>query len=77
MPWAHEAEFYLFMCLTIIFISFHRFTVSVPLLLQVKDTGCGISPQDLSHVFTKFAHTQSGGNRGFNGSGLGLAICKR
>ncbi|KAG0548004.1 hypothetical protein BDA96_01G129500 [Sorghum bicolor] len=44
--------------------------------LQVKDTGCGISPQDLPHVFTKFAHPQSGGNRGFNGSGLGLAICK-
>jgi ethylene receptor len=46
-------------------------------LLQVKDTGCGIGPQDLPHVFTKFAHPQSGGNRGFNGSGLGLAICKR
>lgn len=45
--------------------------------VQVKDTGCGISLQDLSHVFTKFAHTQSGGNRGYNGSGLGLAICKR
>ncbi|KAM0887671.1 hypothetical protein ACQ4PT_028861 [Festuca glaucescens] len=46
--------------------------------VQVKDTGCGISPQDLSHVFTKFAHTQSGGNQGYNnGSGLGLAICKR
>uniref|UniRef100_A0A804M2F9 histidine kinase n=1 Tax=Zea mays TaxID=4577 RepID=A0A804M2F9_MAIZE len=47
------------------------------LKVQVKDTGCGIGPQDLPHVFTKFAHPQSGGNRGFNGSGLGLAICKR
>ncbi|AQK63659.1 ethylene receptor1-14 [Zea mays] len=47
------------------------------LKVQVKDTGCGVSPQDLPHVFTKFAHPQSGGNRGFNGSGLGLAICKR
>ncbi|KAL5683552.1 hypothetical protein ACJX0J_009937, partial [Zea mays] len=46
------------------------------LKVQVKDTGCGIGPQDLPHVFTKFAHPQSGGNRGFNGSGLGLAICK-
>ncbi|KAJ4802246.1 Ethylene receptor [Rhynchospora pubera] len=45
--------------------------------VQVKDTGCGISPQDIPHVFTKFAHSQSGGNRGYNGSGLGLAICKR
>ncbi|KAJ3691687.1 hypothetical protein LUZ61_020851 [Rhynchospora tenuis] len=47
------------------------------LRVQVKDTGCGISPQDIPHVFTKFAHTQIGGNRGYSGSGLGLAICKR
>ncbi|AQK63655.1 ethylene receptor1-14 [Zea mays] len=53
------------------------FTFLLLTLLQVKDTGCGVSPQDLPHVFTKFAHPQSGGNRGFNGSGLGLAICKR
>ncbi|CAD6343951.1 unnamed protein product [Miscanthus lutarioriparius] len=45
------------------------------LKVQVKDTGCGIGPQDVPHVFTKFAHP--GGNRGLNGSGLGLAICKR
>ncbi|KAL6847484.1 hypothetical protein ACP4OV_023337 [Aristida adscensionis] len=46
------------------------------LKVQVKDTGCGISPQDLPHVFTKFAHAQSG-DGGYDGSGLGLAICKR
>lgn len=44
---------------------------------QVKDTGCGISPQDIPHVFTKFAQAQTGGSRGYSGSGLGLAICKR
>jgi signal transduction histidine kinase len=53
------------------------FTFLLLTLLQVKYTDCGVSPQDLHHVFTKFAHPQSGGNRGFNGSGLGLAICKR
>nr|ABD66593.1 ethylene receptor [Lilium formosanum x Lilium longiflorum] len=47
------------------------------LRVQVKDTGCGISAQDLPHIFTKFAQTQSGANRGCSGSGLGLAICKR
>lgn len=47
------------------------------LKVQLKDTGCGISPQDLPHVFTKFAQTQPGVNRGYNGSGLGLAICRR
>ncbi|OAY68625.1 putative ethylene response sensor 1, partial [Ananas comosus] len=47
------------------------------LRVQVKDTGCGISPQDIPHVFTKFAQAQTGGSRGYSGSGLGLAICKR
>ncbi|KAL6591075.1 hypothetical protein ACP70R_050128 [Stipagrostis hirtigluma subsp. patula] len=47
------------------------------LKVQVKDTGCGISPQDLPRVFTKFADAHSEGDRGYDGSGLGLAICKR
>nr|QGT40626.1 ethylene response 1 [Tulipa gesneriana] len=47
------------------------------LRVQVKDTGCGISSQDLPHLFTRFAQTQNGANRGCSGSGLGLAICKR
>ncbi|KAL6591074.1 hypothetical protein ACP70R_050127 [Stipagrostis hirtigluma subsp. patula] len=47
------------------------------LKVQVKDTGCGISPQDLPRVFTKFANAHSEGDRGYDGSGLGLAICKR
>lgn len=46
-------------------------------MLQVKDTGCGISSQDLPHVFTKFARSQHGANKGYSGSGLGLAISKR
>ncbi|XP_020114128.1 probable ethylene response sensor 1 isoform X2 [Ananas comosus] len=45
--------------------------------VQVKDTGCGINSQDLPHLFTKFAHTQNGANKGYSGCGLGLAICKR
>lgn len=47
------------------------------LRVQVKDTGCGISPQDLPHLFTKFARSQNGANKNYNGTGLGLAICKR
>ncbi|KAM0951162.1 putative histidine kinase [Dioscorea sansibarensis] len=47
------------------------------LRVQVRDTGCGISPQDLPHIFTKFVHTQNGASKGNSGSGLGLAICKR
>ncbi|XP_004494397.1 ethylene response sensor 1 [Cicer arietinum] len=45
--------------------------------VQVKDSGCGIPPQDIPHLFTKFTQSQSGPVRSSSGSGLGLAICKR
>ncbi|KAK9161635.1 hypothetical protein Syun_007976 [Stephania yunnanensis] len=47
------------------------------LRVQVKDSGCGISPQDLPHLFTKFAQSRGGTNRNNDGAGLGLALCKR
>nr|GEU95400.1 ethylene receptor 1 [Tanacetum cinerariifolium] len=45
--------------------------------VQVKDTGIGISQQDLPKLFTKFAENQAPASRNSGGSGLGLAICKR
>ncbi|ESW35141.1 hypothetical protein PHAVU_001G210200 [Phaseolus vulgaris] len=45
--------------------------------VQVKDSGCGIPPQDIPHLFTKFAQSRSGPARPSSGAGLGLAICKR
>lgn len=45
------------------------------LRIQVRDSGCGISPQDIPLVFTKFAQATS--NRSTGGEGLGLAICRR
>nr|XP_027064196.1 ethylene receptor [Coffea arabica] len=47
------------------------------LRVQVKDTGSGISPQDIPKLFTKFAQSQSLAAKNSGGSGLGLAICKR
>lgn len=47
------------------------------LRVQVKDTGMGISQQDIPKLFTKFAESQSPATRNPGGSGLGLAICKR
>ncbi|KAJ9672780.1 hypothetical protein PVL29_026131 [Vitis rotundifolia] len=47
------------------------------LRVQVKDSGSGIDPQDISKLFTKFAQSQSLAARNSGGSGLGLAICKR
>ncbi|XP_047315855.1 probable ethylene response sensor 1 [Impatiens glandulifera] len=47
------------------------------LRVQVKDSGCGITSQDLPYVFTKFSQSNIGSNRIHTGVGLGLAICKR
>jgi NADPH-dependent 2,4-dienoyl-CoA reductase/sulfur reductase-like enzyme/rhodanese-related sulfurtransferase len=45
-------------------------------VLTVKDTGCGIAPEDLKNIFTPFFRSAS--NRGsVAGTGLGLAIVKR
>lgn len=47
------------------------------LRVQVRDTGCGISSQDIPLVFTKFAEARTASNRSSGGEGLGLAICRR
>nr|UPN65599.1 ethylene receptor [Lonicera macranthoides] len=47
------------------------------LLVQVKDSGCGINPQDIPLLFTKFSESRSVPTRSNGSAGLGLAICKR
>ncbi|XP_073028092.1 ethylene receptor 1-like [Primulina eburnea] len=47
------------------------------LRVQVKDTGLGISPQDIPKVFRKFVQSQPLASKNSDGSGLGLAISKR
>lgn len=43
----------------------------------LRDTGCGIAPADLPHVFEKFYHGQARpGEQARQASGLGLATCK-
>ena len=43
------------------------------LLLSVADTGCGISPEQMEHLFDGYLHTQAVPRRGL---GLGLPLCR-
>lgn len=45
--------------------------------LAVSDTGVGIAPEDLPHVFERFWRSGKASNRNDRGSGIGLAISRR
>lgn len=51
--------------------------VNSHLELTVSDTGQGINPEFLSHLFTRFSQADAGTNRKHGGLGLGLAIVKQ
>lgn len=45
--------------------------------IAVADSGPGIGPEDLPHIFEAFYTVQPGGVAGERGSGLGLAVSRR
>jgi signal transduction histidine kinase len=45
--------------------------------LSVADTGSGIPPEDLPHIFDEFRQVESEGRKTQEGTGLGLSIAKR
>ena len=44
---------------------------------RVADTGIGIKPEEMSHLFQPFRQIDSTISRKHEGTGLGLAICRR
>ncbi len=58
-------------------VSQTRHDYGINLCVSVKDSGIGISPENLEKLFTSFQQVDTKKNRSVEGTGLGLAISKR
>jgi len=47
------------------------------LVVEVRDTGIGIAPEDQARIFEEFSQVHQGIDRPYEGTGLGLAIARR
>ncbi len=55
----------------------HPDTQECDIHIAIEDTGIGIAPDKISHIFGEFNQVEDERNRQFEGTGLGLAITKR
>jgi PAS domain S-box-containing protein len=46
------------------------------LRFEVEDTGCGLTPEQMTRIFDRFAQAESSISRRCGGTGLGLSICR-
>src|SRR5690606_18349446 len=47
------------------------------LCFEVRDSGIGMSPEQISRLFTAFGQADASTTRKYGGTGLGLALCKQ
>jgi signal transduction histidine kinase len=57
-------------------VAHERNSAATPVTFSISDTGPGIAPEDLPHVFERFYRADKSRQRDESGSGLGLAIAR-